>query len=117
MAKILYCWRCNRDVAMLDKREWGEIEPELSQVISKIQQYRRENKALLSDAMNQGFGEECLMKYRELTGYAESDYESLWHHRISLYGPACTSCGKPLRSPAASYCAACGAPRSQSITQ
>lgn len=111
MAKTLYCWRCERDVSMLDEQEWAVIEPQLSEVISKIQRYRQKNEVLLSETLRQDFGREVLMRYRELTGFKESDVQALWHHRSSLYGPPCASCGKPLRSAKASFCAACGAQR------
>jgi len=47
----------------------------------------------------------------KLTGVPDVAPEALWHHRISLYGPPCEACGKPLRTPQAKLCAACGHPR------
>ena len=32
-------------------------------------------------------------------------------HRLSAYGPACANCGRPLRTPEAKVCVACGAKR------
>jgi hypothetical protein len=46
--------------------------------------------------------------YFQMTGMDESNENAIMHHRISLYGPACDYCGKPLRTPRASFCAACG---------
>ena len=46
-----------------------------------------------------------------LTGFPRMDAATLAHHRLSLYGPPCTKCGKPLRTPEARHCAACGTPR------
>jgi hypothetical protein len=39
--------------------------------------------------------------YERITGQKESNPNAIGHHRVSLYGPPCKSCGKPLRSPLA----------------
>lgn len=46
--------------------------------------------------------------YYRTTGFLESNHNAIMHHQISIYGPPCESCGKPLRTPQASFCAACG---------
>ena len=50
-----------------------------------------------------------LERYRELTGFEETNPNAVLHHRVALYGPPCRTCGKPLRTPRARFCAACGA--------
>jgi hypothetical protein len=54
---------------------------------------------------------EALDLYQRLTSFRETNPNALWHHRMSLDGPICAICGKPLRTPEASFCAACGARR------
>jgi hypothetical protein len=44
-----------------------------------------------------------------MTGLRETNINAIWHHRIAEYGPPCGACGKPLRTPKARLCAACGA--------
>jgi len=51
---------------------------------------------------------ELLNFYHELTGFSETEPNAIMHHRIELYGPPCENCGKPYRTPKASFCAACG---------
>jgi hypothetical protein len=76
---------------MLDEKEWTTLRPASPQAKLAI-----------------------LDRYFELTGFRETNINAVWHHRLSLYGPPCEACGKPLRTPKASFCAACGAPASRS---
>jgi hypothetical protein len=46
--------------------------------------------------------------YFDLTGFRETNQIAIIHHRISQYGEPCRQCGKPLRTPEAAFCAACG---------
>lgn len=46
--------------------------------------------------------------YYQTTGFYESNHNAIMHHQISLYGPPCEACGKPLRTNQAAFCAACG---------
>ena len=91
MARELYCWRCGVEMPMLDEEEWARIGP------------------LLSGAVDPVTRQAALDLYEEMTGLRETNINAIWHHRIADYGPPCTQCGKPLRSPRASFCAACGA--------
>lgn len=54
--------------------------------------------------------------YHELTGFEETNANAILHHRLALYGPACAHCGKPLRTPRARFCAACGATADTELT-
>ncbi len=46
--------------------------------------------------------------YYNLTGLEETEPNAIMHHEIALYGPPCENCGKPYRTPLATFCAACG---------
>ena len=48
--------------------------------------------------------------YFRVTGLRETNINAVWHHRLSIYGPPCGWCGKPLRTPKAKLCAACWTP-------
>jgi len=50
--------------------------------------------------------------YALFTGMVETVPAAVWHHVASLYGPSCEHCGKPLRTPRAKWCPACGGWRS-----
>jgi hypothetical protein len=109
MAKTLYCWRCRIDVPMLDEDEWAEVEPHLVNAIERIKRYRAEHGVSLYEARRDGYGKDALERYFQITGFRETNADALWHHRLSDYGPPCDACGKPLRTPRAKLCAACGA--------
>ena len=46
--------------------------------------------------------------YKSTTGFDGGHHNAIMHHRLAIYGPACEQCGKPLRTPRAAFCAACG---------
>ena len=49
-----------------------------------------------------------LEMYKLLTGFEETNPNAIMHHVVDQYGPLCPRCHKPLRTPEARFCAACG---------
>jgi hypothetical protein len=111
MAKTLYCWRCKMEIPMLDDGEWERVGAVFTNSVQAIKQYREIHNVPLQQAKTEMFWE-ALYLYREITDFPETNPNALWHHRISLYGPPCQSCGKVLRTPVAKRCVECGAIRS-----
>lgn len=48
-----------------------------------------------------------LAEYERITGFRETNLNAVFHHRLSVYGPPCRHCGKPLRTPQARFCGSC----------
>jgi hypothetical protein len=46
--------------------------------------------------------------YQEITGEQYDNPNAILHHIVAMYGPPCENCGKPYRTPKATFCAACG---------
>ena len=118
--RMIYCWRCGLDVAMLNEEEFTVIEGLYSKAVRAIKAYCRTRDLGMDvptlNAQTAAFMQEqyrpVLEEYRRITGHQHATApEHLMHHRISIYGPLCSHCGKPLRTPRATYCAACGADR------
>jgi hypothetical protein len=108
MPRTIYCWRCRMDMPMLAEDEWSLLEPHLLNMVAHIKRYREEHGCSLAEAQ-QGAGKDALALYEKLTGFRESNVNALHHHRLSIYGPPCHACGKPLRTPQSRYCAMCSA--------
>ena len=51
----------------------------------------------------------ALDAYERITGFRETNATALHHHRISLFGPPCTVCGRVLRTAATTKCFECEA--------
>ncbi|CAJ0887006.1 hypothetical protein R77567_03899 [Ralstonia sp. LMG 32965] len=107
MPRTIFCWRCNMDIPMLTEEEWSLVKPE--GIIEEIKLYRETTGCSLAEASLKGWGSKALAAYERITGVKETNPNALLHHRLSLYGPTCQNCGKPLRTPKAEHCAACGA--------
>jgi hypothetical protein len=102
MARLLYCWRCQMDIPMLEDHE-------AEYVLGPMYRSRGRNF--------HGARLEGLKRYQELTNFPETNINAVWHHIIRQYGPPCSVCGKPLRTPRAKMCAACGAEVAQTPTE
>ena len=100
---------------MLTEEEWLAVSPFLSNGVAQIKAYRELHGCSLAEATSKGFGRAALDAYENLTGFKETNANALFHHRLSLYGPPCHSCGKPLRTPQARCCAACSTERASDI--
>lgn len=51
-----------------------------------------------------------LAAYERIADFQETNPNAVFHHRLSIYGPPCCHCGKPLRTPRAKLCANCMKP-------
>jgi len=94
--KLLWCWRCQMEVPMLDDDEFAVAKKLYSQAFGKTGLPLKERYNPLLDY------------YNELTGFGETVPHAIIHHQISKYGEPCEECGKPYRTPKAAFCAACG---------
>lgn len=98
---------------MLSEPEWERMQPALDEAVAEVQRYRVSTASSLQTALARPHGRGALKLYYRMTGQLETKPDAIRHHRLSLYGPACTQCGKPLRTPRASHCATCGAVRAE----
>ncbi len=106
--KLLYCWRCRTDVPMLDESEFAVVAHVHRQCTAAVKAYREQHGATLANTPRADLMRPVLETYRELTGVNAGDPDHVLKHRLALIGPPCTACGRPLRTPQASFCAACG---------
>ena len=110
--KKYYCWRCEREIPMLEEHEWTRIAPLLTNHIDKVKFIRQRQSCDLKTA-RQIAGQEACDLYFEITGYRETCFEAIWHHRLSDFGPECPRCGRLFRTPKASFCVNCGLKREE----
>lgn len=93
---------------MLDDEEFAFVTKAQAKSLKKIKDYRDEHSTSLEQTPVERLLAPVCEAYTKLTGFEETNANAVWHHRISLYGPPCEACGKPLRTPQARFCAECG---------
>ena len=111
--KMMWCWRCGSDMPMLDEDEFALVVEAFQNggdVVDRERQRRgvQERDPLILNSQVAERFRPVLEMYRLLTGSDATNPNAVWHHRISEFGPPCPNCDRPLRTPAARYCAACG---------
>ena len=115
--KVMWCWRCKMDLPMLDEEEFAIVSNLYSQGMGATKEFREKHNIILGDSPIEDLFRPVRDAYRKMTGMDESNHNAIMHHRISLYGPPCKNCGKPLRTARASFCAACGQVRDSTETE
>ena len=97
------------ELPMLDDEEYLELHLLIVECMKPTQEFRVKHGLPLENlGLDERF-QPALDLYERLTGYRETNARALGHHRISLYGPPCEECGRPLRTPNARGCINCGA--------
>jgi hypothetical protein len=96
---------------MLDEDEYAQVAILYGEGIRATKEFRERWGVPLKDALKDASIEERFRPvrdaYERLTGMKESNHNAIMHHRLSLYGPPCRHCQKPLRTPKAKLCASC----------
>ena len=101
------------ELPMLEEEEWKQVLPllDLKRGLRDLKKYNAVHGMSPAEAKAAyGLCPAALDAYFKLTGFRETNSDALHHHRLSLYGPPCSSCGKALRTPLAKHFAECGAP-------
>ena len=92
---------------MLDENEYAEIRALYNDCMKATKEFRQRWNLPLSGVNLEERFRPVRDRYQEITGYCEANENAVMHHRLSLYGPPCNQCGKPLRTPKAKLCGAC----------
>jgi hypothetical protein len=110
MAELHYCWKCRKNVWMLDDAEWAVVEPLMQDAVDAIKEFRKTHNATLAETLTLDSGLKTAAQdaYFRITGVRERDPNKLYHHHRSYFGPLCPQCKKFLRTPLACFCAECG---------
>jgi hypothetical protein len=111
--KMLWCWRCKCEMPMLDETEYAEILRLYGEGARATKEFREKWGLPLDGVRPNDRMRPLLIRYEQMTGYVETVPNAVMHHRLSMYGPPCERCGKPLRTPKAKLCGACMFPVTQ----
>lgn len=93
---------------MLDEEEFAVISEIYAECMQLGKRYRQTRNATLDESPIDSLFRPVREAYYRITGWADVHQNAILHHKISIYGPPCAYCKKPLRTPEARFCAACG---------
>jgi len=95
---------------MLEDDEYAEVWSLFRDAMRSTKEFRqRWNIPLENASTEERFGP-VRSHYERLTGMKDCHENAILHHKLSLYGPPCKNCQKPLRTPNAKLCGNCMTP-------
>jgi hypothetical protein len=92
---------------MLDEDEYARVSRLYSESVKATKRFRERTGVSLKDPSIDELYRPVRDEYERLTGIKESNHNAIMHHRLSLYGPPCKQCQRPLRTPKAKLCGSC----------
>ena len=92
---------------MLDEDEYAEVHHLYGECMKGAKEFRLKWGVPMDASLEERF-RPVTDWYEGRTGMRGCHHNAVMHHRLALYGPPCRDCGKPLRTPQARICAACG---------
>jgi len=96
---------------MLDEEQYAEVNELYRECMSATKELREKWGLPLGVIGVEERMQPVTLWYEQETGMAGCYHNAVMHHRLSLYGQPCPSCGRPFRTPRAKFCAECGARR------